>query len=117
MRLRQLGTTQSVVWFAPPEVHQSILDVRQKMSGDPITSYDVVHWLLEQTCVQIEQLQPLYISQGNDFCRRAQVSHLSQANNGFLVYSEDIITFLLSCMMSQNPRPFDFIPGVVSAYL
>lgn len=104
MRLRQLGTTQSVVWFAPPEVHQSILDVRQKKSGDSINSYDVVHWLLEQTCVQIEQLQPLYISQGNDFCRRAHVSQLSRTNNRSLGDPGDIITFLFSWMMSQNPR-------------
>ncbi|TVY57509.1 hypothetical protein LCER1_G002022, partial [Lachnellula cervina] len=91
MRLRQLGTTQSVVWFAPPEVHQSILDVRQKKSGDSISSYDVVHWLLEQTCVQIEQLQPLYISQGNDFCRRAQAT---LKNAEFLVDEEQREAYL-----------------------
>ncbi|TVY49278.1 hypothetical protein LOCC1_G002062 [Lachnellula occidentalis] len=91
MRLRQLGTTQSVVWFAPPEVHQSILDVREKKLGDSITSYDVVHWLLEQTCVQIEQLQPLYISQGNDFCRRAQAA---LKNAEFLVDEEQRESYL-----------------------
>jgi hypothetical protein len=72
MRLRQLGTTQSITFFAPPEVHQSILDIRKKKSGDPLCSYDVVCWLLEQTCSGIEQLQPLYYAQGADFCRRAQ---------------------------------------------
>ncbi|CAG8973686.1 hypothetical protein HYALB_00002252 [Hymenoscyphus albidus] len=72
MRLRQLGTTQSVVIFSPPEVHQSILDLRKKRSGEHIDSYDAVCWLLEQTCCGIEQLQPLYFSQGLDFCRRAQ---------------------------------------------
>ncbi|TVY94359.1 hypothetical protein LAWI1_G000351 [Lachnellula willkommii] len=91
MRLRQLGTTQSVVWFAPPEVHQSILDVRQKKSGDSINSHDVVHWLLEQTCVQIEQLQPLYISQGNDFCRRAQAA---LQNAEFLIDEEQRKSYL-----------------------
>jgi hypothetical protein len=76
MRLRQLGTTQSIVFFAPPEVHQSILDVRSKNKnmGGPISSYNVVHWLLEQTCAGIEQLQPLYFSQGADYCRRAQAA-------------------------------------------
>ncbi|TKA72247.1 hypothetical protein B0A49_06074 [Cryomyces minteri] len=74
MRLRRLATTQSVVFFAPPEVHQSILDLRQKKSKDSIDSYDVICWLLEQTCSGIEQLQPLYFSQGADFCRRAQAA-------------------------------------------
>ncbi|KAH9220688.1 hypothetical protein DL95DRAFT_519962 [Leptodontidium sp. 2 PMI_412] len=72
MRLRQLGTTQSITFFAPPEVNQSILDLSQKSTWASITSYDVVRWLLEQTCRGIEQLQPLYFSQGADFCRRAQ---------------------------------------------
>src|SRR6187402_3513187 len=74
MRLRQLGTTQSITFFSPPEVHQSILDLRKKKSFDRIDSYDVICWLLEQTCSGIEQLQPLYFSQGADFCRRRQAS-------------------------------------------
>lgn len=72
MRLRQLGTSQSIAFFAPPEVHQSILDLRNKKSGESLNSYDVICWLLEQTCSGIEQLQPLYFSQGADFCRRMQ---------------------------------------------
>ena len=77
MRLRQLGTTQSVVFLAPPEVHQSILDLRRNNLRDHIDSRDVICWLLEQTCAGIEQLQPLYYAQGTDFCRRMQaaVSH------------------------------------------
>jgi len=74
MRLRQLGTSQSITFFSPPEVHQSILDLRNKKSFDMIDSYDVICWLLEQTCSGIEQLQPLYFSQGADFCRRAQAA-------------------------------------------
>ena len=72
MRLRQLGTTQSVVFLAPPEVHQSILDARNKTFGDPVDSHDVICWLLQQTISGIEQLQPLYFSHGVDFCRRIQ---------------------------------------------
>ncbi|KAF3913599.1 hypothetical protein ABW20_dc0110554 [Dactylellina cionopaga] len=74
MRLRQLGTTQSVVFFAPPEVNQSIVDTQQKKFYDPLDSRDVVTWLLQQTCAGIEQLQPLYFSQGMDFCRRIQAA-------------------------------------------
>lgn len=70
MRLRQLAISQAVVFFAPPEVHQSILNLRGKTDRDAIDSYDVIIWLLEQTCCNIEQLQPLYISQGLEYCRR-----------------------------------------------
>ena len=72
MRLRQLGSKQSITWVAPPEVHQSILDLRYKEMNDSIDSHDVIYWLLKQTCVGIEQLQPLYFSQGVDFCRRTE---------------------------------------------
>jgi hypothetical protein len=74
MRLRQLATSQSVVFFAPPEVHQSIFDLCKKKSGDPIDSHDVICWLLQQTCSSIEQIQPLYFSHGADFCRRTQAA-------------------------------------------
>lgn len=78
MRLRQLGSKQSISWVAPPEVHQSILDLQSKDTGDYIDSHDVICWLLKQTCVGIEQLQPLYFSQGVDFCRRTEASLTSK---------------------------------------
>ncbi|KAL8767206.1 MAG: hypothetical protein Q9209_006211 [Squamulea sp. 1 TL-2023] len=70
MRLRQLAISQSVIFFAPPEVHQSILNTCKSSRKGPIDSHDVIVWLLEQTCCNIEQLQPLYVSQGLDYCRR-----------------------------------------------
>ena len=72
MRLRQLATTQSVTFFAPPEVHQSIQDFRCKGEGWHLSSHDVVCWLLEQTCQGLENLQPLYYAQGVNYCRRTQ---------------------------------------------
>lgn len=74
MRLRQLGTTQSISFISPPEVHQSILDIREKRKTDCLDSSDVVIWLLEQTCANNRDLQPLYYAQGTDFCRRMQAA-------------------------------------------
>ncbi|KAK4234701.1 hypothetical protein C8A03DRAFT_18447 [Achaetomium macrosporum] len=74
MRLRQLGTSQSVTFFIPPEVQQVIADLRRKPISHPIDSHDVIFWLLDNTCDGIEQLQPLYYSQGIDFCRRTQAA-------------------------------------------
>ncbi|KAH9903539.1 hypothetical protein F4778DRAFT_790586 [Xylariomycetidae sp. FL2044] len=70
MRLRQLGTTQSVTFFAPLAVYRSILDVRGKQGEDHVDSADVVFWLMEQTCAGNAQLQKLHNAQGKDFCRR-----------------------------------------------
>ncbi|KAE8153499.1 hypothetical protein BDV25DRAFT_168741 [Aspergillus avenaceus] len=77
MRLRQLATTQSVIFIAPPEVHMSILDIRGKALGDRLDSSDVVEWLLVQTCNSNRELQSLYSAQGFDFCHRmeAAVTH------------------------------------------
>ncbi|KAK4183027.1 hypothetical protein QBC35DRAFT_545071 [Podospora australis] len=72
MRLRQLGRSQSITFFVPPEVHQVIVDLRKMSVSNKIDSHDVISWLLDNTCDGIEQLQPLYYSQGIDFCRRTQ---------------------------------------------
>ncbi|KAK4201015.1 hypothetical protein QBC40DRAFT_64262 [Triangularia verruculosa] len=74
MRLRQLGKSQRIMFFVPPEVNQVIKDLRKKTVFDKIDSHDVICWLLDNTCDGIEQLQPLYFSQGMDFCRRTQAA-------------------------------------------
>lgn len=91
MRLRQLATSQSVVFFAPPQVHQSILDLRKKTHEDVIDSSDVIRWLLEQTCSGIEQIQPLHFSHGVDYCRRTQAA---LDNPDFLVDAEQSDAYL-----------------------
>jgi hypothetical protein len=74
MRLRNLSTTQSVKFFAPPEVHHNILQITRKTEFDRIDSSDVISWLLEQTVSGMETLQPLYYAQGMEYCRRMQAS-------------------------------------------
>jgi hypothetical protein len=70
MRLRQLSTTQSVAFFAGPEVHQSIIDVCKLPANGQIHSGHVVQWLLEQSCCANEHLTNLHLAQGVDYCRR-----------------------------------------------
>ncbi|KAL2761066.1 hypothetical protein ACRALDRAFT_1045793 [Sodiomyces alcalophilus JCM 7366] len=91
MRLRQLGSTQSVTFVAPPEVYRSVLDLRPS-EGDPtptlkhpsVTSTDVVRWLLEQSCQANEHMMSLHIAQGFDFCRRTNAlwKHASFLTDG-----------------------------------
>ncbi|KAI1493235.1 hypothetical protein F5X96DRAFT_622924 [Biscogniauxia mediterranea] len=70
MRLRQLHTTQSITFFAPLEVNQSIRDFCHLANYERIDSSHVISWLLEQTCRTNEDMRNLYIAQGIDFCRR-----------------------------------------------
>ncbi|KAK7420617.1 hypothetical protein QQZ08_010309 [Neonectria magnoliae] len=72
MRLRQLGSTQSVVFIMPPEVYRNILDLRPSddQTHSPVVSADVVYWLLEQSCKANENMMSLHTAQGFDFCRR-----------------------------------------------
>lgn len=70
MRLRQLATTQSVAFIAPPEVHVSLVDVCGLAQYTLVNSTHVLKWLLEQTCRTNESLQNLHLAQGIEFCRR-----------------------------------------------
>lgn len=75
MRLRQLATTQSIAFVAPPEVYTSVLSLRSShrpkiAASQPLKSTDVVHWLLEQSCEASDNMMSLHIAQGFDFCRR-----------------------------------------------
>ena len=71
MRLRKLGQGQSLMFVAPPEVHQSIMEVTGK-PGSQIDGYDVVAWSLEQSCLSIERSQPLRVLQGLGHHQRQQ---------------------------------------------
>ncbi|KAH7009622.1 hypothetical protein EDB80DRAFT_838411 [Ilyonectria destructans] len=72
MRLRQLGSTQSVTLVVPPEVYQNVLDLRpsEDRTQSQVVSADVVYWLLEQSCKANENMMSLHAAQGFDFCRR-----------------------------------------------
>ncbi|KAG4255504.1 hypothetical protein FPRO03_14144 [Fusarium proliferatum] len=72
MRLRQLGSTQSVAFIVPPEVYRNVLDLRpdKDRTCSPVTSTDVVYWLLEQSCKANENMMSLHTAQGFDFCQR-----------------------------------------------
>jgi hypothetical protein len=61
-----------VAFIVPPEVQRNILDLRpgNDQTCSPVTSSDVVYWLLEQSCKANEKMMPLHTSQGFDFCRR-----------------------------------------------
>lgn len=112
MRLRQLGTSQSIVFIASPEVNQSILDHRQTNPDYMVDARDVVSWVLEQTCLGNEQLQPLYIAQGDDFCRRRQAAAM---NAGFLSIETDRRSYI-DVLLQQEQQTLEemYKPGTMA---
>jgi hypothetical protein len=62
--MRELGNGQSVVFFIPPEVKHSLNTDKTEFA-----SFDVLRWVLEQTCDQLERLQPLWATQGLNHLR------------------------------------------------
>jgi hypothetical protein len=79
MRLRMLGSTQAVTFFAPSEVHQSILELRKFKPNEHVNSKHIIHWLLDSTCQGLEALYPLFHTAGQDYVQRTQAA-LDQPN-------------------------------------
>lgn len=103
MRLRQLATTQSVAFFAGPEVHQSILDICKLPKDGFIHSGHVVQWLLEQSCSANEHLANLHVAQGVDYCRRLDAQW---RYNHFLTIDEQRM-MLLKVIQQQERQTLD----------
>lgn len=70
MRLRQLGHGQSLMFVAPPEVHQEIASAA---STAKVNGLDVIKWALEQSCLQIQRNQPLRVTQGLHYFQRIEI--------------------------------------------
>ncbi|KAL8968995.1 MAG: hypothetical protein Q9197_004578 [Variospora fuerteventurae] len=70
MRLRQLGHGQSLMFVAPPEVHQEIVNAA---STAELNGLDVIKWALEQSCLQIQRNQPLRVTQGLHYFERLEI--------------------------------------------
>ena len=72
MRLRKLAQGQTLMFLAPPEVHQHIMELTGKPE-DQLDGYDVVAWALEQSCRTLERSQPLRILQGLNYTGREHI--------------------------------------------
>lgn len=73
MRMRKLGCHQSLIFFAPPEVHQEILALSGKEPGAALNSRDVLSWSFDQTCRATSSIKPLWIMQGLEHSHRKRL--------------------------------------------
>ncbi|KAG0697966.1 hypothetical protein DFH29DRAFT_1082058 [Suillus ampliporus] len=70
MRMRKLGNGHSVMFFAPTEVDRSIRSATQKVDADGVDVADILHWVMLETCIEIEMRAFHWIHQGSDFNTR-----------------------------------------------
>ncbi|KAL1615532.1 hypothetical protein SLS54_008937 [Diplodia seriata] len=73
MRMRKLNCHQSLIFFAPPEVHQEILALSDKQQCSKLDSLDVLRWSFEQTCRATSSVKPLWIMQGLEHSHRERL--------------------------------------------
>lgn len=98
MRMRNLDHGQSIVCFAPPEVHNSILSLFQKPPSQIDISH-VIRWTLDQTCRHIERERALWVSRGLNHTKRRLAHDRLLLNAGSedatkVVHSDGVEEFL-----------------------
>ncbi|EXJ92093.1 hypothetical protein A1O3_00643 [Capronia epimyces CBS 606.96] len=100
MRMRKLAVSQSVVFFAPPEVDNGI---RALLHGAPeeIDSSHVIRWCISQSCRTLLSQQPLWTMKGLSHSRRrlAFTRHVNE--NGRIVNSDKY----LEVIRERESRP------------
>ncbi|KAF2423513.1 hypothetical protein EJ08DRAFT_652773, partial [Tothia fuscella] len=114
LRLRQLGSGQSICFFGPPEVHAILLN---DQTGETIDSFDVLRFTMEETCREMDRLRSLWILNGINYCHRSLLLDQFMASpKGLEERSRDEphhIKFLAAITEPDNGRLSD-IYGAVS---
>ncbi|KIX98577.1 uncharacterized protein Z520_05878 [Fonsecaea multimorphosa CBS 102226] len=90
MRMRKLAVSQSVRFYAPPEVDQAIRSVVKDPSGD-LDSLHVVRWAIQNSCLALKKQDPLYISRGLLHSRRRLAADRHLTSEGKVVDYEQYL--------------------------
>ncbi|KAL8784896.1 MAG: hypothetical protein Q9213_003709 [Squamulea squamosa] len=101
MRLRLLGHGQSLMFVAPPEVHQDIVETTKAKSSE-LNGLQVIEWALEQCCLQIERNQPLRVYQGLSYYRRRDAVERLQRRLPTLDVADGDMQTLSQNLMTRN---------------
>lgn len=68
--MRKLGQGQSVIFCAPPEIHQKILVTARKSSVDSVSVSDVLRWSMHETFVSTKNTVQTWARQGISYQNR-----------------------------------------------
>lgn len=98
MRLRLLGQSQSVTFYSPPEVHQSILDRLNRSETFRPDSAAVLLWVFGQTCDILEQQEPSYFAQALQYMQQKQ----ARINFPFFLNNEHAKSEFLSAVLQKE---------------
>ena len=98
MRLRLLGQSQSVTFYSPPEVHQSILDRLNKSDTFRPDSAAVLCWVFGQTCDILGQQEPSYFAQALQYMQQKQ----ARISYPFFLNNEHAKSEFLNAMLQKE---------------
>ncbi|KAH8827595.1 hypothetical protein DL96DRAFT_1599589 [Flagelloscypha sp. PMI_526] len=83
MRLRQLGSGQTLAFFAPPEVDHAIRQIAKKSPKDKVQVQDIVLWSMLETCHEMEHNGSAWAAQALDYnARRSALDALQPSSLG-----------------------------------
>lgn len=69
MRIRKLGTGQSVVFCVPEEIETKIREMTEATDDQPMSVPDVLRWAIRGTWTDLSRSMPLWLAQGKTFAR------------------------------------------------
>jgi hypothetical protein len=114
--MRKLGNGHSIMFFAPIEVDRSIREVAQKSDANDVDIADILHWVMLETCADIQMRAPHWGQQGSDFRTRHLAWHqfsssptsISTLRTAWLQPEERTLEEMYApCNAKQSTQSFD----------
>lgn len=99
MRMRKLAVSQSVTFFAPPEVDNSIRALLRNTT-ETIDSSHVIRWCISQSCRTLRSQRPLWALKGLSHSRR-RLAFSRYVNEGEILASDAY----LNTIRERESRP------------
>ncbi|KAK5382430.1 hypothetical protein LTR20_005937 [Exophiala xenobiotica] len=109
MRMRKLAVSQSVRFFAPPEVDNSIRAFLQQPAG-AIDSSHVVRWAIHQSCQALKSQKSIWTLRGLSHSRRRIASTLHLSDDGQVIDPDRY----LETIRERESRPVTELYGIRS---
>src|ERR1700733_12618286 len=85
MRMRRLGKGQTVKYFAPMDIDRKIKAAREQFgdfSSNSLGAVDVLRWVIGETCSDLANSVPHWISQGLDYQNRKRAWEAFVSSDG-----------------------------------
>ncbi|KAF7560418.1 hypothetical protein G7046_g3736 [Stylonectria norvegica] len=94
MRMRKLGSGQSVVFCVPEEIRTKITTMKDSIGEQEITIADILAWTMSETSLDLRRTMPMWATQGRNFLRQSALWEDAQTSNGIAMRRELAERFL-----------------------